>query len=115
MIAPDRRKVPLIRDDVINFTWLAERPRARTTIAIQQKLAKDFDNDPDSKVRRPVKIPAMEKEAIEIMERVLIHLLPYLDKFPEDKTALEIGWKTYSMLDNEEKKNELKTRWEAIK
>ena len=27
---------------------------------MQQKLAKDFDNDPDSKVRRPVKIPAME-------------------------------------------------------
>ena len=61
------------------------------------------------------KIPAMEKEAKEIMERVLIHLLPYLEKFPEDKTALEIGWKTYSMLDNEEKKKELKTRWEAIK
>jgi tetratricopeptide (TPR) repeat protein len=61
------------------------------------------------------KIPAMEKEAKEIMERVLIHLLPYLEKFPEDKTALEIGWKTYSMLDNEEKKKELKTRWEALK
>ena len=60
MIAPDRRKVPLIRDDVITFTWLAERPRARITITIQQKLAKEFDNDPDSKVRRPVKIPAME-------------------------------------------------------
>lgn len=61
------------------------------------------------------KIPAMEKEAKEIMERVLVHLIPYLEKFPEDKTALEIGWKTYSMLDNEEKKKELKTRWEAIK
>jgi tetratricopeptide (TPR) repeat protein len=61
------------------------------------------------------KIPAMEKEAKEIMERVLIQLLPYLEKFPEDKTALEIGWKTFAMLDNEEKKNELKTRWDALK
>lgn len=61
------------------------------------------------------KIPEMEKEAKMIMERVLIYLDPFLEKFPEDKTALEIGWKTYSMLDNEAKKIELKTRWEAIK
>ena len=30
------------------------------TITIQQQLAEDFDNDPDSKVRRPAKKPALD-------------------------------------------------------
>jgi hypothetical protein len=34
--------------------------RARPTIIIQQQLTKDFDNDPDSKIRFPVKILALE-------------------------------------------------------
>jgi tetratricopeptide (TPR) repeat protein len=38
-----------------------------------------------------------------------------IEKKPTDKIILEIGWKTYSMLGNEEKKKELKARWEAIK
>ncbi len=37
-----------------------ERPRARPTILMQQKVARDFDRDPESKVRRPVKIPVLE-------------------------------------------------------
>jgi len=60
MITPDNRKVPLIRDDIINFTWLAERPRARPTIIMQQQVAQEYDRDPESKVRRPVKIPVLE-------------------------------------------------------
>jgi hypothetical protein len=28
IITPNKQKVPSIGDDVINFTWLAERPRA---------------------------------------------------------------------------------------
>jgi hypothetical protein len=36
MITTNKLKVPLIGDDVINFTWLTERPRARTTILIQE-------------------------------------------------------------------------------
>jgi hypothetical protein len=60
MITPDNRKVPLIRDDIINFTWLAERPRARPTILMQQQVAQEYDRDPESKVRRPVKIPVLE-------------------------------------------------------
>jgi hypothetical protein len=60
MITPNKHKVPLIRDDVINFTWLAERPLARPTILMQQQVAQEFDGDPESKVRRPVKIPVLE-------------------------------------------------------
>jgi len=60
VITPDKHKVPLIRDDVINFAWLAERPRARPIIIMQQKVTQEFDRDPDSKVRRPVKIPVLE-------------------------------------------------------
>jgi hypothetical protein len=51
----------LIHDDVINFTWLAERPRARTTILMQDHVAQEFDHDPNSKVHRPVKIPVLQK------------------------------------------------------
>jgi hypothetical protein len=60
LITPNKHKVPLIRDDVINFTWLTERPRASPTILMQQKVARDFDRAPESKVRRPVKIPVLE-------------------------------------------------------
>jgi hypothetical protein len=56
MITPNKHKVPLIRDDVINFTWFAERTRTRSTILMLQQVAQDFDRDPESKVRRPVKI-----------------------------------------------------------
>jgi hypothetical protein len=44
-----------------------------------------------------------------------MYLDPYLEKNPSDKTALEIGWKVYYMLENETKSAELKKRWEAIK
>jgi hypothetical protein len=60
MITTNKHKVPLIRDDVINFTWIAERPRVRTAILMKEKVAQDFDRDPESKVRRPVKIPVLE-------------------------------------------------------
>ena len=75
----------------------------------------DLRNEASDLKYKDPRIPVLEKEAKEIMERILIYLVPFLDKFPNDKTALEIGWKTYSMLDNEAKKTELKTRWEAIK
>ncbi len=60
MITTNKDKVPLIRDDVINFTCLVERPRTRPTILMQQPVAQEFDRDPESKVRRPVKIPVLE-------------------------------------------------------
>lgn len=75
----------------------------------------DLRNEASDLKYKDPRIPVLEKEAKEIMERILIYLVPFLDKFPNDKSALEIGWKTYSMLDNEAKKTELKTRWEAIK
>ena len=75
----------------------------------------DLRNEASDLKYKDPRIPVLEKEAKEIMERILIYLVPFIDKFPNDKTALEIGWKTYSMLDNEAKKVELKTRWEAIK
>jgi tetratricopeptide (TPR) repeat protein len=61
------------------------------------------------------KIKVLEEQALNNLNTSIKYLEPYLIANPNDKTALEIGWRTYSYLDLSEKSAELKKRWEAIK
>jgi hypothetical protein len=61
------------------------------------------------------RIPGLLQIAAEIMNRIPVYFDPYLEQNPNDKTALDIGWKVYYMLENEEKYKSLKARYEAIK
>lgn len=61
------------------------------------------------------KAKAMEEQALKNLNASVAVLDPFILANPVDKNALEIGWRTYSYLDNEVKSEELKIRWEAIK
>ena len=61
------------------------------------------------------KIKVLEEQALNNLNTSIKYLEPYLIANPNDKMALEIGWKTYYYLDLSEKSAELKKRWEAIK
>jgi tetratricopeptide (TPR) repeat protein len=71
-------------------------------------------NASDLKINDP-KAKLMEEQALNNLNTSLKYLEPFLIANPMDKTALEIGWRTYSYLDQTEKSAELKKRWEAIK
>ena len=77
--------------------------------------SRDLSNAASDLNPKDPNIPKMQKDALDIMNRIPMYLDPYLEKNPSDKTALEIGWKVYYMLENETKSAELKKRWEAIK
>jgi tetratricopeptide (TPR) repeat protein len=77
--------------------------------------SRDLSNAASDLNPKDPNIPKMQKEALDIMNRIPMYLEPFLEKNPSDKTALEIGWKVYYMLENETKSAELKKRWEAIK
>lgn len=77
--------------------------------------SRDISNAASDLNPKDPNIPKMQSDALNIMSRIPSYLDAYLDKNPNDKTALEIGWKVYYMLENEEKSAELKKRWEAIK
>jgi tetratricopeptide (TPR) repeat protein len=71
-------------------------------------------NASDLKINDP-KAKAMEEQALNNLNTSIKYLEPFLIANPNDKTALEIGWRTYSYLDQTDKSAELKKRWEAIK
>jgi tetratricopeptide (TPR) repeat protein len=71
-------------------------------------------NASDLKINDP-KAKLMEEQALNNLNTSLKYLEPFLIANPMDKTALEIGWRTYSYLDQTDKSAELKKRWEAIK
>jgi tetratricopeptide (TPR) repeat protein len=71
-------------------------------------------NASDLKINDP-KAKAMEEQALNNLNASIKYLEPFLAANPMDKTALEIGWRTYSYLDQTDKSAELKKRWEAIK
>jgi tetratricopeptide (TPR) repeat protein len=77
--------------------------------------SRDMSNASSDLNPKDPNVAKMQKEALDIMNRIPTYLEPYLEKNPSDKTALEIGWKVYYMLENEEKSAALKKRWEAIK
>ena len=71
-------------------------------------------NASDLKINDP-KAKLMEEQALNNLNTSIKYLEPFLVANPNDKTALEIGWRTYSYLDQTDKSAELKKRWEAIK
>jgi len=77
--------------------------------------SRDLSNKSSDLNPKDPNIPIMQKEAVDIMNRIPMYLDPYLEKNSNDITALEIGWKVYYMLENEEKSAELKKRWESLK
>lgn len=60
------------------------------------------------------KIEELNKKSNDLLLRTLSYVDPYLLAFPNDKSALEIAWKSNYMLGNEEKYQELKKKWETI-
>lgn len=77
--------------------------------------SKDISNAASDLNIKDPKIPVMQKLATDIMKRIPMYFDPYLEKNPEDKTALDIGWKVYYILEEEDKYKSLKARYEAIK
>jgi tetratricopeptide (TPR) repeat protein len=51
----------------------------------------------------------------EINKRTSDLLNKYVERNPNDKSALEVGWKVYDMLEDEVKSAALKKQWEALK
>jgi len=77
--------------------------------------SRDLSNSASDLNPKDPNIPKIQKEALDIMNRIPAYMDPYIEKNPTDKTALEIGWKVYYMLEDETKSAELKKRWEALK
>jgi tetratricopeptide (TPR) repeat protein len=77
--------------------------------------SKDISNSTSDMQAKDPRIPGLLQIAAEIMNRIPVYFDPYLEQNPNDKTALDIGWKVYYMLENEEKYKSLKARYEAIK
>ena len=77
--------------------------------------SRDLSNTASDLNPKDPDVALFQTTAAEIMNRIPLYMDAYIEKFPVDKTALDIGWKVHYMLEHEEKSAELKKRWEAIK
>jgi hypothetical protein len=106
-----------VRDSLVNNKLMLDLNNASINF-LKFKILSDWAKD--FKLRaEDIEIDEVKAEFIgksnEIKKNTSELLNKYLEKNPSDKTALEIGWKVYYMLENETKSAELKKRWEAIK
>jgi tetratricopeptide (TPR) repeat protein len=107
----------LIRDSLVSTKLLLDSTNASNyflKFKILCDWAKDFKVRAEDIELDEVKADLIAKSN-ELNKNTSEMLNKYLEKNPKDKTALEIGWKVYYMLEDETKSAELKKRWEAIK
>ncbi len=107
----------LVRDSLVNTKLVLDSTNASINylkFKILSDWAKDFKIRAEDIELDEVKADLIAKSN-ELNKRTSEMLNKYLEKNPKDKTALEIGWRTYSYLDQTDKSAELKKRWEAIK
>jgi tetratricopeptide (TPR) repeat protein len=106
-----------VRDSLVNNKLMLDSNNTSINF-LKFKILSDWAKD--FKLRaEDIEIDEVKAELIaksnELNKRTSEMLNKYLEKNPKDKTALEIGWRTYSYLDQTDKSAELKKRWEAIK
>jgi len=77
--------------------------------------SRDVSNEASDLKMNDPKIDALYKESKDILIRITMKIDPFIKRFPEDKMALEVAWKTYYLLEDEVKSAALKKQWEALK
>lgn len=77
--------------------------------------SRDVSNEASDLKMNDPKIDVLYKTSKDILIRITTKLDPFIKRFPEDKMALEVAWKTYYLLEDEVKSAALKKQWEALK
>ncbi|NBY41302.1 MAG: hypothetical protein EBQ66_10575 [Flavobacteriia bacterium] len=77
--------------------------------------SRDVSNEASDLKMNDPKIDVLYKMSKDILIRITTKLDPFIKRFPEDKMALEVAWKTYYLLEDEVKSAALKKQWETLK